>query len=555
MTSTPPHEGRGAEPSTTYSPYAGSSYSAPAAGYDGAVAAGPGRSPAGVPVAEPSASGSTRMLGWLGVALVYGLAIWQLAVPTVATFARSFSSGDFLGGSAEPLGWQAWSVVLPRLGSTVGIGLLAVIPVTVAAAVLGLLIATALVPPARTSVATRAVVGVLTAIFTPLGVTAAQLMRSDSSADPGQARTVFFVATTLAALPLLTAGFATAFAAVLASSRELHARGVVVVMGVALLAALALSTQLFDVPFVLPGGQRGGTQTPVVQIYVDGLQRFDLAQGSAISALLLLVSGVLGLLAVALVAATRLRLVPLTPAEIGPSRSGIGGLVVAGLVLVGGLVTVLPVLGDALTTPDLPGVSSTQVVWNTWGSAAIGTVLQVIVAVLGGAAIGLCRPAGRHSLWLLLPLAPWIFVGPGPLVLDRLVRARDAGTLDTWSSLLSSPSVVVGAVVVLAVVFAGVHPRPGRGAVAAVGGAAAGTAAVLLVTQAQSVLPALVLVVSQEHWVASQVLYSVLSMRGVAGGLPAGALGLLYPLPMFVLVAGLGVVAQLGLRRVALARG
>ncbi|HRE27220.1 MAG TPA: hypothetical protein PK954_11345, partial [Anaerolineales bacterium] len=50
--------------------------------------------------------------------------------------------------------------------------------------------------------------------------------------------------------------------------------------------------------------------------------------------------------------------------------------------------------------------------FNTLVPPLVGLVIQWPLALLGGYAIGGLRPLGRHSLWLLVPFAPWLFVTP-----------------------------------------------------------------------------------------------------------------------------------------------
>ncbi|WP_420112755.1 hypothetical protein [Pseudactinotalea sp.] len=537
------HAGTPSEPS--YSPYASTS---------GGAAAYPGGAP-------PS---NVRAVGWIGVALLYALVIWQLLIPTIATMVDSTSSGNPFMGSGESVGLQNWADVMPQLMPALGFSLLAVLPVTVAAAVLGLAIGAGMTPQQGLARPIRILVGVTGALFVPLGIGLARYLASEGIRSPADAQMLVIVSVTLAALPLLTAAFATAFAAVLGG--DTPGRGVAIVLAVGFTGMLALGPQLLDLPLVLTGGgPENSTMTPLYLAYQQGFVMLDWGRGSATSGVLLLLAGVLGMVAMLALLLGRMHLGvreggavadPVAPG--GPSRptgtAGIVGIIAAAIVLVVMLVLHAPVLLGSLSSPPDPTVSSLQVTISTWLPAALGTLIQVAVALIGAFAIGWCRPAGNASLWLLLPLAPWLFVGPGPLMLQHFTATRDLGLLDSWVGQIPSPAVVVGAVVVLALLFAGMRQRAPQSMRGVVGAGALGAAAVLLVTQAQSLLPSYVVNSSQENLTAPSVVIRLLGSQGFQFADSGGALGLLYPIPMFVVVAALGVLAQLGLRRVVMLR-
>ncbi len=520
----------------------------PAAGpYGGQPHAQPGD----VGYAQPAQPSNRRTVGWIGVAALYALVIWQLLVPTVRTLTESTRSGSPFSGGSDPAGLQNWASIMPELVPALGFSILTVLPVTVAAAALGLVIGAAMTTPHRLSLVVRVVVGVLAALFAPLGIGLSRFFAGDGIGSPEQARTFVVVAITLAALPLLTAGFATAFALVL-RVRE-PGRGVAAVLILGVTGALALGAQLFDVPYTFTGPQQA-TQTPMALMYRLAYMMADFGRGAAVAGALLLLAGALGVIAVVAVLLLRMRLG--VEGEVAATRApsaglGVAGAVVAVLVLLGCLVVFLPVLTGGLSTAPDGQVTPVRVMLATWGPVAIATVLQVSVAVAAGAAIGWCQPAGRHSMWLLLPLAPWLFVGPGPLTLARFLHQRDMGTLNTWTGLIPGPTIVVGAVIVMAMLFAGMRERS-RADGRVLGAAAAGLGAVLLVTQAQSLLPALIVSNDPDLATAPMTLVRMAGSLGFHNEEHAWLLGLLYPLPMLLVVAALGVLGQLGLRRAAL---
>lgn len=512
----------------------------------------PGNPYAGEPTYATQAPPSNRRaLGWIGVVLLYGLTLWQLVVPSVAALLQSTRSGNPISGGGEPVGLQYWSDVMPQLLPALGFGILLSVPVTAAAAALGLVIGAAMAPQQALATPVRIGVGVLGAVFVPLGIGVSRFVAGGGFATPEEARSFVLVCVTLAGLPLLTAGFATAFAAVLGSRAP--GRGVAAVLVLGVTGALALGPQLLDVPLLFTGGgPNGSTETPMLQVYRYGFQLFDFGRGSAVAGAVLLLAGALGVVAVLALLLTRARLGVSDGGSARPAGvMGVLGAVVAGVVLIGALVLLVPViLGGLADTP--PEVSPVGVGLTTWAPAALGTVLQVAVAVLGGAAIGWCRPAGQRSLWLLLPLAPWLFVGPAPLMLQRFSDAQSLGLVNSWLGAVPGPVVVVGAVAVFALLFAGLPEGSGQVAGRTLGAATAGVAAVLLVTQGQSLLPALAVRTDPALASAPMTVFRYLGMFGYRGDDIGWLTGLLYPLPIVLLVVALGVVAQLGLRRVVM---
>lgn len=550
-TTTPSGAPGGYPPSTGAQPpgyraYDGADLGAPTSPYAHPGPAGPS---ATTPSATTPPSSNARTLGWVGVGLLYVLALWQLVLPTVRTFAQSTSAGNpFMGEPGESVGLQNWFDVLPQVAPTLGFVLLAVVPVTIVAAALGAAVATAMTPASGTATATRALVGALTVLFVPIGV-ALGLRGTDGTGLPlgtaGEAAVSIAVLVTLSLLPILVAAFATAFGA---ASAARGGRGAGVVVGVAGLAAVAGALQVVAMPQVLTGGGPGdATQTPQLLSYRLSFTMFEFGRGTAVDSLVLLVLGLLGLLATALVVGTRSRLVVIGPDGGAPGRSGLLGVIVAGLVLVAGVLTMLPVLG-APSTDELDGL---RVVGTTWSAAAVGAGLQLLVALLGAVAIGWCRPLGDRSLWLLLPLAPWVFVGQGPLAAARFIGAQDSGALNTWAAAVP-PVVLVAPVLVLALLMSGLREHPSSGGRTALVGASLLTFAVLTVTQAQALLPSYITVSDPELWTAPLALLQVAARWGPVEGVPG--LGLLYPVPLLLVMVALGVVAQLALRRVALVR-
>nr|BFF27141.1 hypothetical protein GCM10025732_51060 [Glycomyces mayteni] len=64
------------------------------------------------------------------------------------------------------------------------------------------------------------------------------------------------------------------------------------------------------------------------------------------------------------------------------------------------------------------------------------TGIAVVAAGVGGFAVGALRPLGDASRWLLLPFAPWLFVGTGPLAAAHLEAVAGEGE---WVAIGSFP--------------------------------------------------------------------------------------------------------------------
>src|SRR5690606_30246461 len=81
------------------------------------------------------------------------------------------------------------------------------------------------------------------------------------------------------------------------------------------------------------------------------------------------------------------------------------------------------------------------------------------VAYLAALGIGALRPLGRRSEWLLLPFAPWLFAGTGPLSIANWNTMRGLGLVDTFAALVPPLLVSVPALVVLTLLCKGLAER------------------------------------------------------------------------------------------------
>jgi hypothetical protein len=110
---------------------------------------------------------------------------------------------------------------------------------------------------------------------------------------------------------------------------------------------------------------------------------------------------------------------------------------------------------------DAPATAPPIVHVNTWLPAFAGAVVSVGVAYLGALGIGGLRPLGRRSEWLLLPFAPWLFAGSGPLSIANWNTERGLGLVNTFAALVPPLLVSVPALVVLTLLCKGLAARGG----------------------------------------------------------------------------------------------
>jgi hypothetical protein len=245
------------------------------------------------------------------------------------------------------------------------------------------------------------------------------------------------------------------------------------VAGIGALATVAVALQMF----AYPAGMLG-RDTPVMDIYENGLRLLDVGGGSAVSTVLGVLLGLLGLGAAAVIIRTGLRVEADRTAEaaVRPRPPALAAtaavlLVVLAVSLFGLWPWLRPLLASGLPDGDNIG----RILVNTWLPPLITTVAGVALAALAGFAIGALRPLGRRSPLLLLPFAPWLFTGVGPLLLASVPATWSEGLVGGFLSLIPPGELSVPALFVFAVFFRGQAERwteltAGRGVGAAIVG-------------------------------------------------------------------------------------
>lgn len=518
-------------------------------------------------------------LGWLllvpaVIALVIGYVI-----PTLRTFWSSLHERNPLTESSQWVGLDNYERVMTAEGfSSVGFALslvLLVLLVLLLVAPLLSLAASHSGRPARLVV--RLALAVPMVCFVPVGIAIGwRLDRlTTGPVTAGDAAGDVRAAVWLGMFGLICGLGVTFYLA--AFRRDPRGRGwpwasAAVVAGLALVAALAVGLQAYTYPLTITGGGPGdATATPMLDAFRRGVQLFDFGAGNAVAALLLLAVMALGIGAALLVILTGMRIeVAPAPGQPGqpdqPGRwDGIRVLAVVGtaLLLAGVLaVTVyglwpwLTRLGVGEIDRSIPGILA-----RTWLPPVVSTVVGVGLAAVAGFGIGALRPLGRASEMLLLPFAPWLFIGVGPLFLTKY----ESAAFGTFERINSVPGVippvwlVVPALFLFTLLFRGLvrqdtAPRPyGRVLVRSLPMVGLVAGATWLV-QSQSLLWGLMASPDPDHWPAPAWAINQDRQFPLAGD--ELGLGLVLPVPLLVVLAiALALVHVLYLERLAIRVG
>src|SRR5262249_40401530 len=159
--------------------------------------------------------------------------------------------------------------------------------------------------------------------------------------------------------------------------------------------------------------------------------RGDASSGAAVSTLLLGVLLLLGAGVTVLVVRSGLRLeFDRGGRSPGWPASRAAGVAIGRGALLGLLAVTLhglgPLLGHVVGDPAPATPSRTsagQIAANTWLPPLPPALVGVVAAALAAFGIGVLRPLGRHSEWLLLPFGLFLFVGIGPLATSAFTSA------------------------------------------------------------------------------------------------------------------------------------
>ncbi|MFC6018911.1 sugar ABC transporter permease [Plantactinospora solaniradicis] len=430
--------------------------------------------------------------------------IWSYVVPTLSTMLMSFQHDSLLSGESEPAGGENYQTIFEnglvgQLGFTLLLGLLPLAFALLAAPLLAFVANQAGRVP---RLVTRGVLALPVAGYAPVAVFLGwrvRLAESDKLADGARLELVWVLAAT--SFGLVVAIAATAFLSAL-RQREPGRRptpALLTVGGFVGLAVLALTLQIFTAPALLTGGgPERSTMTAVLGVTQVSFSTMRLGVGAAGSVLLLLLLGLFGLAATGLLLASRTRIefdgwrdrpsgppgttapaaaVPAAPAAAvpaapaapdspavaaGPGRGVYLGVVIAALVVLLGIFgwASSPWLQHAFGGTELPReISTSDVLVNTWLPPFISALVSVGLAAVAGFGIGALRPLGRWSELLLVPFAPWLFVGVGPLAVVGFKRAAEGDQVNTFLGLIPPIWLSVPALFVFTLLFRGQHPK------------------------------------------------------------------------------------------------
>lgn len=543
----------------------------------GNSSAPPGHVPA--PYRGPGLSPVARAL--IGLALLLPALVawlWSYLVPTISTLVTSFRQETLFGSSAEWIGYENYRYVIDDgLAGQFGFALLlALLPLVFALLVAPLLALVVDRAGRAARLVARGLLALPVAAYAPVAVLLAwRAYRPDSSPGTGDGGSlVRLLATTTFGLVVAVA--ATAFLSALrqrAGARRVPA--LLTVGGLLALGTLALALQVFTAPALLTGGGREQeTTTPLLGAILTTVRQARLGPSAATSWLLLVVLGVLGLAALALLLATRTRIEfdgwwdrpPARSADLVVSAGSAGpegrsdaarpvfvGLAVLALAAFVGVVgwALAPWLGHIFGGGEaLPSaVDGTTVFANTWLPPLVSALVSVGLAALAGFGIGALRPFGRWSELLLVPFAPWLFVGVGPLAVALFKRTAELDQVNSFLGLIPPSWLSIPALFVFALFFRGQQRkwRAGRGfAETLLLPALPLLAAAFLLTwllNAEQPLWAY-LVASDVKHMPGPILIQMIAARWFT--VDGSALGLVLPLPMLMFLLLAFAVLQVG---------
>ena len=418
-------------------------------------------------VRAPDGGGVARAIGVLLALPAVVLTVLTLVIPTFRTVGTSMRSESLIrGGRSADVGFDNYSTVFedPVFWPSVGFAIsLALLPILVVLVVTPLVAAAVDWAGGWARWAVRVVLSAAIVVFSPVALSLA--WQRDLAADLRLLTDVDEAGGVLrSAVLMMTFGVVCAVGVLLflpafRARRKLWPT-LFTVAGLAVPGMLAAGLQQFTVPYVMTGfGPENETLTPVGFLFRTAFQADRLGEAAAVSTVLLVLLALLGVGTVLVVVLTRLRL------QVGPWRSrgpstNPGAIVVALLALVAVATVAVLTMGpwfDHLDgpAPDVPAGAEGR----TWTWPALGALVSVGVAYLAALGVSGLRPLGRHSEWLLMFFAPWLFVGVGPLSVEFFKALRDEGGVDVESSLLPPILVAVLPLLIMAVLCRGQAER------------------------------------------------------------------------------------------------
>lgn len=552
--------------------------------------------PAGPPPGlGPSRPSSTaRVVGILLILPAFLLLLGQLLVPSLQTLWLAVFGSASDGRFGGPTGLQALEILGRELPSSLLSGFARVLAPWLLSAVLGAGLALTACGPRSLALAGRIITGLLVALYAPV-VVGVSMLRSGPRLGPDGvswflAAVIFF--------PVLTGLHAVVVAAVL-RRRGRVGRTLAVVGGISAVSAVAVGLQQFVAPY-LSGGLLND-RSAAMAAYFYAFARHELTVGAMVATLVLLVCGMLGIGAVALLVETRTRVILTAPGvtaptstgpdlrgpDLGgptpasweapnPGATGLGsaGLGPTGLGSIGSESTGLGVAGLAVGLVALVAAGATfgpylaaqgtelpaseqalvpRALLQMWGPSFLVATGQFIVAAAAAIGIGWFRPFGPNSRRVLLVFAPWLLVAPVTLSLARYDTLRTLGLLDTPFAALPATLVAVPALVVVTLMIDGLREQRDAGlatqtAAGPWGGVGALILGALWISTANELAWPIIMTADPNRQPGQ-----VIVLRAVTGAFPAVPYSAALPVVLLlILLAGSAVLQALVFRRVTL---
>ncbi|MCU0491542.1 MAG: hypothetical protein MUD01_08140 [Chloroflexaceae bacterium] len=260
---------------------------------------------------------------------------------------------------------------------------------------------------------------------------------------------------------------------------------VLVLVGV--LASIALALQEWSLPFLLTqGGPGNSTMTLGLLQYTAAFRIMRFGDAAAVAGLQLLCVAPLGLVALALLLKFKVVLraaasatqeeQPISHAGLAPVLLGVAALIGLLLLLLSG-VPLLYALATSFKSPAdimqaqgsfwpvaptlnnyrevLTRMPLARAFGNTIVPPLLALLIQLPISYLAAFGIGVLRPLGRFSPWLLLLFSPWLFVGDMLLSPARFQVVASLGWVNTMPAQLLPLLCNVPVVVVLTLFFLG----------------------------------------------------------------------------------------------------
>ena len=197
------------------------------------------------------------------------------------------------------------------------------------------------------------------------------------------------------------------------------------------------------------------------------------AQGGltySISQIMIFFVSILGIVATVLIISSKLQLKyePQNEADTPSATSNVSipgwvAIVLGGIAAVA--VTLIPLLMSVTKTLSFPdGFSSLEFssILRMWGVSILPPLLVILfiqlpIAYLGGLAIGVVRPFGKFSNWLLLLFSPWLFVTSVPLAFATFESFRKMDLVNSPTALIQPILLSVPMLFILTLFFNGQH--------------------------------------------------------------------------------------------------